>query len=43
MSKCYVKIQVFKEMCNSNSPIPSHPKPLFQSMAWCTTIHIYMS
>ena len=24
----------------SNSPFPSSPKPLHQSEAWCTTIHM---
>ena len=27
----------------SNSPFPSSPKPLHQSEAWCTTIHMKMS
>ena len=29
--------------CNINRPFPSYLKPLFQSEAWCTTIHMKMS
>ena len=31
------------ESLPSNSPFPSSPKPLHQSEAWCTTIHMKMS
>ena len=29
--------------CDDNSPFPSCLKPLYQSEAWCTTIHMEMS
>ena len=30
----------FEKEAKGNRPFPSYLKPLFQSEAWCTTIHI---
>ena len=34
---------VYSESHGVNRPFPSYLKPLFQSEAWCTTIHMKMS